>query len=89
MLKTVCNIKSIITKYGENNLDSGNTAVQISLLTYKINDLQNHFSIHKKDFSSRRGLLKMVSKRRKLLKYMRKKSILKYHSIIKNLKIRR
>ncbi|MCW5197585.1 30S ribosomal protein S15 [Buchnera aphidicola (Chaitophorus viminalis)] len=81
--------KNIISKYGKNSLDSGNTAVQISLLTYKINNLQNHFSIHKKDFSGRTGLLKMVSKRRKLLKYMRKKSVLKYNFIIKDLKIRR
>ncbi|WP_367677721.1 30S ribosomal protein S15 [Buchnera aphidicola] len=83
------NKKSIITKYGKNVLDSGNITVQIALLTYKINDLQNHFLIHKKDFSSRKGLLKMVSKRRKLLKYMRKKSVSEYNSIIKDLKIRR
>ncbi|CAL4322112.1 30S ribosomal protein S15 [Buchnera aphidicola (Chaitophorus sp. 3695)] len=89
MLASNLNKKNIIIKYGRNNLDSGNTAVQISLLTYKINDLQNHFLIHKKDFSSRRGLLKMVSKRRKLLKYMRKKSVFQYNSIIKDLKIRR
>jgi small subunit ribosomal protein S15 len=89
MLEINSNKKSIITKYGKNVLDSGNITVQIALLTYKINDLQNHFLIHKKDFSSRKGLLKMVSKRRKLLKYMRKKSVSEYNSIIKDLKIRR
>ncbi|CAL4322366.1 30S ribosomal protein S15 [Buchnera aphidicola (Chaitophorus populicola)] len=89
MLEMNLNKKSIITKYGKNVLDSGNITVQIALLTYKINDLQNHFLIHKKDFSSRKGLLKMVSKRRKLLKYMRKKSVSEYNSIIKDLKIRR
>lgn len=83
------NKKDIISNYGKNNLDSGNSIVQIAILTNKINYLQNHFLYHKKDYSGRRGLLKMVSKRRKLLDFLRKKSIKKYHFIIKNLKIRR
>ncbi|XAJ75257.1 30S ribosomal protein S15 [Buchnera aphidicola (Periphyllus koelreuteriae)] len=85
ILKTV----EIISKYGNNKIDSGRSEVQIAILTNKINDLQKHFYEHKKDYSGRRGLLKMVSKRRKLLDYLKKKSILKYNYIIKNLKIRR
>ncbi|CAL4322084.1 30S ribosomal protein S15 [Buchnera aphidicola (Periphyllus testudinaceus)] len=89
MILNISNMQKIISKYGMNNKDSGKSEVQIAILTNKINDLQKHFYIHKKDFSSRRGLLSMVSKRRKLLDYIKKKSILKYNFIIKNLKIRR
>jgi small subunit ribosomal protein S15 len=83
------NSKEVILNYGKNDLDSGNSFVQIVILTNKINYLQNHFLNHKKDYSSRRGLLKMVSKRRKLLDFLKRKSIKKYNFIIKNLKIRR
>ncbi|CAL4322029.1 30S ribosomal protein S15 [Buchnera aphidicola] len=83
------NIQEIISNYGKNNLDSGNSMVQIAILTNKINYLQNHFVDHKKDYSSRRGLLKMVSKRRKLLDFLKKKSVKKYNFIIQNLNIRR
>ncbi|NIG99299.1 MAG: 30S ribosomal protein S15 [Buchnera aphidicola (Periphyllus acericola)] len=89
MIINISNKKDIISKYGKNNQDSGNSEVQIALLTSKINYLQEHFFKNKKDYASRRGLLKMVSKRRKLLDYLKKKSILKYNFIIKNLKIRR
>ncbi|CAL4322164.1 30S ribosomal protein S15 [Buchnera aphidicola] len=83
------NIQEIISNYGKNDSDSGNTMVQIAILTNKINYLQNHFINHKKDYSGRRGLLKMVSKRRKLLDFLKEKSIKKYNFIIQNLKIRR
>ncbi|NIH16578.1 MAG: 30S ribosomal protein S15 [Buchnera aphidicola (Periphyllus lyropictus)] len=83
------NTKDIILNHGKNGLDSGNSLVQIALLTKKINYLQNHFFKNKKDYSSRRGLLKMVSKRRKLLDFLKRKSIKKYNFIIENLKIRR
>ncbi|CAL4322891.1 30S ribosomal protein S15 [Buchnera aphidicola] len=83
------NKQKIILQYGSNSKNCGNTEVQIALLTHTINDLQNHFSLHIKDHSSRRGLLKMVSKRRKLLDYLKFKSSLKYSNLIKKLNLRR
>ncbi|WP_343126410.1 30S ribosomal protein S15 [Buchnera aphidicola] len=68
--------------------NSGSSNFQISLLTKKINFLQSHFLVHKKDHSSRRGLLKMVSKRRKLLNYIKYKDRIKYLSLIKVLGLR-
>ncbi|WP_343192448.1 30S ribosomal protein S15 [Buchnera aphidicola (Taiwanaphis decaspermi)] len=69
--------------------DTGNTKVQIALLTYKINNLQKHFAIHKKDYCSRKGLLTMVSKRRKLLNYLKKKNMIIYTEIINKLQLRK
>ncbi|QIQ41395.1 MAG: 30S ribosomal protein S15 [Buchnera aphidicola (Aphis urticata)] len=89
MALSTVNIKENILKYGKNDKDSGNTKVQIALLTYQINHLQLHFSQHKKDHSSRRGLLKMVSKRRKLLNYLKKKNISSYSVLIDKLHLRR
>ncbi|XBC39576.1 MAG: 30S ribosomal protein S15 [Buchnera aphidicola (Chaetogeoica yunlongensis)] len=79
----------IIEQFGKNKKDSGKSEVQIALLTHRINYLQNHFSIHKKDHCSRRGLLKMVSKRRKLLNYLKGISLLRYSNIISKLQLRR
>ena len=61
----------IIQEYGRTNGDTGSPEVQVALLTARINDLQQHFSAHKKDHHSRRGLLKMVGQRRRLLDYLR------------------
>ncbi|WP_343128435.1 30S ribosomal protein S15 [Buchnera aphidicola (Kurisakia onigurumii)] len=80
--------KTIILQFSKNKKNSGKTTVQIALLTHKINILQKHFSIHKKDFGSRMGLLKMVSKRRKLLNYLKNKNLLQYSHILKKLKLR-
>ena len=63
--------------------------VQVALLTARINDLQGHFSEHKKDHHSRRGLLRMVSSRRKLLDYLRRKDIERYNQLIQRLGLRR
>ncbi len=79
----------IIRKYGQNENDSGRPEVQIALLTKRINDLTNHFDNHKKDHHSRRGLLMMVGKRRRLLDYLVKKDIERYRAIIKDLNIRK
>jgi small subunit ribosomal protein S15 len=79
----------IVTKYGSNEKDSGKAEVQIALLTKRINDLTNHFNIHKKDHHSRRGLMMMVGKRRRLLNYLMKKNIERYRTIIKDLNIRK
>ncbi|QCI16043.1 30S ribosomal protein S15 [Buchnera aphidicola] len=81
--------KKIILQYGKSKKDSGMTEVQIALLTNQINHLQTHFSQHKKDHCSRRGLLNMVSKRRKLLDYLKKKNISRYTVLIEDLNIRR
>lgn len=79
----------IIKQFGSNSNDSGKTEVQIALLTERIRYLTEHFKDHKKDNHSRRGLLKLVGQRRRLLDYLAKKDIERYRSIIKELGIRR
>jgi len=79
----------IIEKFGENGKDSGKAEVQIALLTARINKLTTHFNEHKKDHASRRGLMMMVGKRRRLLDYISGKDIERYRSIIKELKLRK
>ncbi len=79
----------IIKKFGANEKDSGKTEVQIALITKRLNDLTSHFEKHKKDHHSRRGLLMMVGKRRRLLDYLKRKDIERYRTIIKELNIRK
>ncbi len=79
----------IIKKFGKDEKDSGKSEVQIALLTKRINDLTSHFDAHKKDHHSRRGLMMMVGKRRRLLDYLMKKDIERYRTIIKELNIRK
>ncbi len=79
----------IVKKFGKNDKDSGTTEVQIAILTKRINDLTEHFSVHKKDHHSRRGLLMMVGKRRRLLEYLTKTDISRYRAVIKELNIRK
>lgn len=79
----------ILKKYGANEKDSGKAEVQVALLTKRINDLTDHFNTHKKDHHSRRGLMMMVGKRRRLLDYLIKKDITRYRTIIKELNIRK
>jgi small subunit ribosomal protein S15 len=79
----------IIRKYGVNDNDSGKSEVQIALLTKRINDLTGHFDKHKKDHHSRRGLMMIVGKRRRLLDYLKAKDIERYRAIIKELNIRK
>ncbi len=79
----------IIGKYKIHDKDTGSSEVQIALLTERINHLTEHFKIHKKDFHSRRGLLKLVGKRRRLLDYLKVKDLEKYRGLIKSLGIRR
>jgi len=79
----------IIKKYGKDNKDSGKSEVQVALLTKRINDLTDHFNVHLKDHHSRRGLMMMVGKRRKLLDYLMQKDINRYREIIKELNIRK
>ncbi|MGE5680026.1 MAG: 30S ribosomal protein S15 [Bacillota bacterium] len=79
----------LIKKYGKTEKDSGTAEVQIAILTKRINDLTAHFSDHKKDHHSRRGLMMMVGKRRRLLDYLAGKDINRYRTIIKELNIRK
>ncbi len=79
----------IILKNGANSADSGKVEVQIALLTQRINDLTEHFKTHPKDHHSKRGLLKMVGQRRRLLDYLRRREIQRYRNIIKELNLRR
>lgn len=81
--------EKVIAKYGKNKDDSGSTSAQIALFTDRINELNEHLKKNKKDNSSRRGLMTMVSKRRKLLKYVQKNDIQLYTDLIKKLKIRK
>lgn len=79
--------KDIIKKYSVHKADTGSANVQIALLTEEIKNLTEHLKTHKKDNSSRRGLLKKVAKRRKLLKYLKKEDEKKYDAIVKKLKL--
>lgn len=81
--------QEIVKKFGKSENDSGRSEVQIALLTKRINDLTAHFNAHKKDHHSRRGLMMMVGKRRRLLDYLTAKDIERYRNIIKELNIRK
>jgi len=80
--------KEIIETYKLHENDTGSPEVQIALLTERINHLNEHLKIHKKDHHSRRGLLKMVGQRRGLLNYLEKKDIERYRAIIEKLNLR-
>ena len=79
----------IIKKYGRCEGDTGSPEVQVALLPERINSLQEHFKVHKKDHHSRRGLLKMVGQRRGLLNYLAEQDIERYRTLIKELGLRR
>lgn len=79
----------IVKDYQQAATDTGSPEVQVALLTARIQDLQGHFSEHKHDHHSRRGLLKMVNQRRKLLDYLKKKDQNRYQDLIKRLGLRR
>jgi small subunit ribosomal protein S15 len=81
--------QTIIKDNKINDKDTGSSHVQIALLTERINSLTEHFKTHKKDHHSRRGLLKMVSQRRKLLNYLQKNSREEYNQILQKLNIRK
>lgn len=81
--------EKIVGDYKTHDSDTGSSQVQVALLTQRINELTEHFKKHKKDNHSRRGLLKMVSRRRKLLDYLKRTEINEYHEIIKKLGLRR
>ena len=81
--------KNTIERYKQHTTDTGGPAVQIALLTERINQLTNHFKAHGKDFGSRQGLLKLVGSRRRLLNYLRTTDRSKYKELIDQLNLRR
>lgn len=89
MSVTTAQKEKLIKEYQTDKNDTGSPEVQIAILTARITDLSEHMQTHKKDFHSRRGLLAMVAKRRKLLDYLKGKDEERYQKIIKSLGIRR
>jgi len=81
--------KKIIDEFKRHDKDTGSPEVQVALLTARINYLTEHFKVHKHDFHSRNGLLKLVGQRRKLLNYLRKKDVNRYKELIQRLNLRK
>lgn len=79
----------IIDSFKIHSRDTGSTEVQVALLTERINMLSDHFKNHKKDFHSRRGLLVLVARRRRLLDYLKKKDVKKYEEVLERLRLRK
>lgn len=89
MVKVLDKKKEVINSFKIHSLDTGSTEVQIALLTERINALSEHFKQHKRDFHSRRGLLMLVGRRRRLLDYLKKKDIKKYEGLLEKLNLRK
>jgi len=81
--------QSIIADFRKSDADTGSADVQIAVLTRRINDLTEHLKTHKKDHHSRRGLLMMVGKRRRLLEYVRRNNVARYRELVEKLGLRR
>ncbi|MFO1430898.1 MAG: 30S ribosomal protein S15 [Candidatus Competibacteraceae bacterium] len=79
----------IVQDFQRDPADTGSPEVQVALLTNRINELQGHFAVHKQDHHSRRGLLKMVNQRRKMLDYLKKKDPQRYQTLLERLELRR
>ena len=79
----------VVAEFGKDANDTGSTEVQVALLTKRIEDLTDHFKSHKKDHASRRGLLKMVGSRRRLLRYLKRTNLESYRSLIAKLGLRK
>ena len=89
MAVTTADKARIVTDYQRAKADTGSPEVQVALLTERINMLTEHFKTHVKDFHSRRGLLKLVSQRRSLLDYLKRKNVEAYRSLIERLGLRK
>ncbi len=81
--------EQVVSDFRTHEADTGSPQVQVALLSKRINELTEHFKTHKKDNHSRRGLLKMVSQRRSLLDYLKRKDIERYHEVVTRLGLRR
>ena len=79
----------LVGKFGKADTDTGSAEVQVALLTHRINELTEHLRCHKHDHHSRRGLLMMVGRRRRLLQYLQRKDLERYRALIKELGLRR
>lgn len=79
----------LVKDYGKNEKDSGNTQVQVALLSHRIDQITEHLKVHKKDLHSRRGLTTMVATRRRLLNYLTRVDLEGYRALIKRLELRR
>lgn len=79
----------LVSTYGKSEKDTGSTEVQVAILSARIDELTEHLKVHKQDNHSRRGLLNMVSKRRRLLNYLQRKDVARYQAIISSLGLRR
>ena len=82
------NKQDIIKKYGKDAKDSGSAAVQVAMMSQKISELTEHLKTNAKDFATKRGLLMMVGKRKRLLSYIKSKNLDEYRNLVKKLKIR-
>lgn len=80
--------QAIISEYKTHGADTGSPEVQVAMLTQRIRELTEHLKVHTRDFHSRRGLLKMVGNRRKLLRYLREKDFNRYRTLIERLGLR-
>jgi small subunit ribosomal protein S15 len=89
MSLTVDTKRDIVAKHGRDQNDTGSAEVQVALLTQRINDLTEHLRAHRKDHHSRRGLLMLVGKRRRLLRYLQSRDIDRYRALIEELGLRR
>ncbi|MEM7350895.1 MAG: 30S ribosomal protein S15 [Acidobacteriota bacterium] len=89
MAQTVEVKTEIIENHRVHDSDTGSPEVQVALLTHRINELTEHFKVHKKDHHGRRGLLKLVGRRRRLLSYLKQQDIERYRSTIKRLGLRK
>ncbi|HPC47295.1 MAG TPA: 30S ribosomal protein S15 [Deltaproteobacteria bacterium] len=81
--------RKIIDQFKRHDTDTGSPDVQVAILTKRINDLTEHFKVHKKDFHSRRGLLMLVGQRRRLLNYLRDRDIKRYRELVQALNLRK
>ena len=81
--------KAVIAKHAQHEGDTGSPEVQVALLTARIEDLTEHFKVHKKDFHSRTGLPKLVGRRRNILNYLKRKDVQRYRALIEKLGLRK
>lgn len=82
------NKQELVKKFGSNDKDTGSTSVQVAMLSQKINELTEHLKSNQKDFATKRGLLMMVGKRKRLLSYLKSQNIEEYRSLVKKLNLR-
>ena len=88
-METISSKESIIKKFARKDKDTGSVEVQVALLTERINDLNEHLKVHKHDYHSNRGLLKMVGQRKSLLSYLAKTDVQRYRDLVKKLGLRK